>query len=102
MVLSSSLFPGSLLEVAAELKAHGGKQLVREIRLTARGEPLVQSRGENRCRHGLVNRCLYGPAPFAGIGDAAGELRQSRILDERNRGKVEQPGSDYAAAAPDL
>src|SRR5580658_4402316 len=95
-VLSSGV-PGGLFEVAAELKAHGGEQLVGEIRFTARGEPLVQSRGENRRRHSLVNRRLDGPASFAGIGDAAGELRKSGILDKRDRGKVEQPRSDHAA-----
>src|ERR1700690_4492313 len=102
MVLSGCLFPVGLLEVAAELKAHGGKQLVGEIRLTARGEPFVQSGGENGRRHGLVNRRLDSPAPFAGIGNAAGEFFQSRILDERYGGTVKQPRSNHAASAPDL
>ena len=38
----------------------------------------------------------------AGIGNPASEVRQAGILDQGGRRKVEQPGGDHAAAAPDL
>src|SRR5262249_19105714 len=99
---SSGLFLRSLLQVAAELKSHRREQLVLVIRFAARSKSLVERRGENRRGYSFVNRGLDSPAPFPGIGDTAGELRQITILDQRDRSKIEQPGSDHAAAAPDL
>ncbi len=40
--------------------------------------------------------------PFAGIGDLAGKLGESWVLDQRGGGEIQQPGGDDAAAAPAL
>ncbi len=50
----------------------------------------------------LFDRGLDGPAPFAGVGDVAFELRELRILDERTRRQIEQPRTDDAAATPEF
>src|SRR5690349_19027369 len=69
-----------LLHMPPELPAHRRQQLVLEIRLAARVEALVQRGGQHRRGHGLVDRGLDGPAALAGVGDAAGELRELRIV----------------------
>src|SRR5918993_1230114 len=63
-----------LLDMPAELVAHGREQLVGEIRLAARAEPLVERRRQDMRRHTLVDRRLDGPAALAGIGHPASEL----------------------------
>ena len=73
-------FAGRLLDVSAELEAHRRQQLVLEVRLAARAEALVERGGQHRRRHGFVDRGLDRPAAFAGVGDAAGELRAVRDL----------------------
>ena len=52
--------------------------------------------------HALVDRRDRGPAALAGVGDAAGEVREVGRFLQRRRGQVEQPGADHAAAPPDL
>src|SRR4051812_20352325 len=47
---------GRLLVVAAELLAHRREHLAGEVIETARGKTLVERRGEDRCRHALVDR----------------------------------------------
>jgi hypothetical protein len=42
-------------QVSAELKSHGGKKFVLEIRFTARAEPLIKRRGQHRYWNALVN-----------------------------------------------
>jgi len=54
-----------LLDVSTELVPHGREQLVLEIGLTARAEPLVQRRGEDRNGHRLVDGGLDRPPPLA-------------------------------------
>ena len=91
-----------LLKMPAELVAHGREQLVGEIRLAARAEPLVERRGEHMGRHALVDGGLDRPAAFAGIGHPPAEFRQGGILEQGRRLEIEQPGRDHAAAAPEL
>src|SRR5262249_27681889 len=66
----------------AELIAHGREQFVREVRLAARAEPLIERYGQRRHRHAFVDGGLYGPAAFAGVGYPSGEFRQRRILGQ--------------------
>ena len=71
---------GGFFQMSAELVAHRRKQFVREIRLAARAETLVERGRQDMRRHGLVDGGLDRPAPFAGIRDPAGEIRQRRDL----------------------
>src|SRR5262249_12615029 len=73
------------LDVAAELVAHGRKQPVRKVRISARAEALVERRRQHVSRHTLVDGGLDGPAPFAGVRDAAGEAGEVRILHQCRR-----------------
>ena len=86
----------------AELVTHGRKELVGEIRLAARAETLIKRRGSHWHWHAFADGGLYGPAAFAGVGHPSSEFRQCRILDQSRGCQIEQPGSDDAAAAPDL
>ena len=54
-----------LLDVAAELEAHGGEKLVGEIRLAARAEALIKCGGQHIGGHGFVDRRLDRPAALA-------------------------------------
>ena len=73
-----------------------------EIIFTARCEPLEERRGKNRRGCGGFDGRENGPAAFAGIRDAARKTFERWLLQERDGGKIEQPGSDHAAAAPDF
>ena len=88
------------LHVSAELITHRREQLVLEVRFAARAETCVQRGRQDRSGDRLVDRRHDRPASLAGVGHAAGELRQRRILQQRDRREVEQPGGDDAAAAP--
>src|ERR1700722_13134849 len=90
------------LYVAAKLKAHGGQNLGCKIGFTARGEALVERFGEHRGRRAGFDGGKNGPTTFAGVRDFAGEFFEFGRIEKRNGGKVEEPGSDYAAAAPDF
>src|SRR5262249_46282225 len=92
------LRPGRFFQMPPEFVTHGRQELVGEIGLAARAEPLVESRGEHMRRHALVDGGLDGPAAFAGIGYAAGEFRQARVLNQRGGRQVEQPRRNHAAA----
>jgi hypothetical protein len=91
-----------LLEMAAELEAHGGEQAVLELRLAARAEAFEERGGEDVRRHALVDRGVERPSPLAGIGDPAGEALEARITRQGGGGEVEEPRRDDAAAAPHL
>src|SRR5262245_3354680 len=75
---------GFLLDVAAELEAHSGKNFAREIILTPRGEPLVEGSAQHGSRRGGFDRGQDGPTSFARVGDAAGVTFQRGLLQERN------------------
>src|SRR5689334_4289329 len=60
--LGSGTASALLLDVAAELEPHRGEQLVREVGLAARVEPLVERRGEHVDRGALVDRGEQRPA----------------------------------------
>lgn len=88
--------------MATELVAHGGQELIGELRLAARGEALVERRAQDRCRHTFVNRGGDRPAPFAGIGDASRELGEPGVGNQRSGREIQEPGPYDAAAAPDF
>lgn len=88
--------------MAAESVTHGGQELVGEGGFALRGEAVEQRRGEHRRRNAGIDRGLERPAAFAGIGDAAAELGERRIVLQRAGGEIEQPGADDAAVAPDF
>src|SRR5262245_40582385 len=92
----------ALLGVAAELATHRGQDLVGELAEAARLEALVECRGDDRRGYALVHRCEHGPAAFAGVGHATGEVVEIRRPGQGVGDQVDQPGSDDRAAAPDL
>src|SRR5262245_49137624 len=85
-----------LFDVAAELVAHGREQLVAEVRLAARAEALVEGRGEDGHRHGLVDGRPDRPPALAGIRHAPLEALERRVLDEGRGRQVEEPGGHDA------
>src|SRR5438876_679017 len=97
-----SLVARFFFDVSAELKAHGGQNFGREIILAARREPLEQRRRQHRGGSSRFDGGENGPAPFAGVGDAAGKAFESWLIEKRNSSQVEKPRCDYAAAAPDF
>ena len=62
------------------------KQLCRKISFTPRCEPLVQRRAQYRRGRSRFDRRQNCPAPFAGIGNAAGVMLQRRLFEQRNGG----------------
>src|SRR5690349_12407085 len=90
------------LHVAAELETHGGEHLGGKFVFTTRSEALIKRRAEYGGGSAGLDGGEDGPAAFAGIRDASGKALESGLIEERNRGQVEQPGSDDAAAAPDF
>src|ERR1700722_3027154 len=91
-----------LLDMPAELIAHRRQDFDLEFRVAARAEALIQRRREHGNGHALVDARLDGPAAFARIGDTALELLELRIRRQTVCREIKQPGSDDAAAAPDL
>ena len=77
---SSVAASGCLLVVPAELLAHRREHLVAEVVEAARGEALVERRGQDRRRHALVDRRDRGPAALAGVRDPAGEVGRGRAI----------------------
>ena len=88
--------------MAAELCAHRRQQTVGVVALAARAEAREQRGCQDRCGGAGLDRGQRGPAPFAGVGDLAGEALQRRILVQRRGGEIEQPAAHDGAAAPDL
>src|SRR5215471_6788096 len=86
----------------AEFVTHRRSELVRELRLAARAEPLVKRGGQHMDWHALVNSGLDRPATFAGVGHAPCEGRHRGITEQGRSREIKQPGGDDAAAAPDL
>src|SRR6516162_6069328 len=108
LIFASCLVPADLssccgfLHMAAELVAHGGKELVGEGRLAAGAETFVKRGGKHWRRHRRVDGRFDCPASFTGVGDAPREAIERRILGQRGGGKVEQPRGDDTAASPNL
>ena len=84
----------------AEALAHRRQHLFRESVLAARAEAGVERGRQHVGRHRLLDRRHDGPAAFAGILDEAREAVELRILRQRARRQIEQPGTDDAAAPP--
>ena len=57
--------------MSTELLAHCRQQLFSEGVADARAKPCVQRRGQDRSRDCLLDGGVYGPPPFAGIGNLA-------------------------------
>src|SRR5712692_4539861 len=91
-----------LFRVTTELEAHGGKNFGSELPFGARSEALVEGFAEHGGGRSGLDGGENGPAAFAGVGDAAGEALEGRLLEKRDGGEIEEPGSDDAAAAPDF
>src|SRR5579859_2222183 len=94
--------PDILFRMPAELGTHGGEEAVLEVGFAARGEPPEECRREDVRRRSHVNGRLESPASLPRVRHASLEMIEGRIGGERGGGQVEQPGRDYAAAAPDL
>ena len=52
--------------------------------------------------NGFVDGGHNGPASLSRVRDTAGEVRERRVIGESSGGKIQQPGTDYAAAAPNF
>ena len=76
----------------AELLAHGGQDLFGEGVVLARAEAGVERGGQHLGRDGLLDCRLDRLAALAGILDVTGEFLEVRILGERDRGQIEEPG----------
>ena len=92
-----------LLHVTAERQAHRRQQPVLKIRVAARCKPREQRRGEHVHGH----RLLRSPPESSSVlrrSPTTCPLKPSSVgsLAKRARGQIEQPGSDHAAAPPDL
>src|SRR5258705_8750300 len=90
------------LDMAAELRAQRGEQLLAESVIAAGAEPRVERCGEHADGDLFRDRRGHRPPSFAGAGNAADKRLQLRIGGERERREVEQPGADDAAAPPEL
>src|ERR1041385_3436429 len=93
---------GGALDVPTELVAHSGKHLLGEGVILARTEAGIERCGKNVARNGFFDCRHDGPAAFAGILNCASKPREIRIFSKRHCGEVEQPGSNDAAATPQL
>src|SRR6266849_373057 len=91
-----------LFRVTAELKTHGRQNLACEVSFASGQKALVQRFGEDGRWSAGLDGGEYCPPAFAGIRDAAGEALEGGLLEKRDGGEIEQPGSDDAAAAPDF
>src|SRR4051812_17152573 len=84
------LFTLGFFQMTAELEAHRREQFVLIIGFTTGGEALEKRGGEDGHRDTLVNGGLDGPPALTGIRHAPGELGESRILNERGGGEIQQ------------
>src|SRR5260370_13885545 len=107
-VLSGIRFPipvhllgaGRLLQVAANLNPHGGKEFGGKFVFSARNKTLKQRCRENRCWRGRFDGRKDRPASFAGIRYSSGKSLERWLLQQRNRGQVEKPAGHYTASPP--
>ncbi len=99
---SGAFFLDGNFLVPAELEAESREELVGEIGFAAGTETLIECGGEHRRGNGFVYCGCDGPAPFAGVGNAAGKLAEIGAGEQRDCGEIQKPGCYYAAATPDL
>src|SRR5215204_216801 len=93
----------ALDRVAAELVPERGVHLRRVRLVLPRREPREQRGGDDRRRHGLVDRVEDRPAPLARVRDPAADIGQVvALLLERERRQVEQPRAHYRALTPEV
>src|SRR6266536_1966603 len=90
------------LQMSAELVTHGGQEFICKVGFAAGAETLVKRRGENRCRHRFVDCGFDRPASFARVRHSSGKFRESRVLNQGARRKIQEPRCDYTAAPPYL
>src|SRR5258708_17526900 len=96
------LLTGFLFEVAAKLKAHGGKNFAGEIVFAPRSEALIKRGGEHRSGSGGLDCRQNGPAAFSGIRYAAGETFQRPLFEKRNGPQIHKARRDNATPLPNL
>src|SRR6267378_8626636 len=80
-----------LFRVAAELEAHGRQNLGGEVAFASRQESFVERFGEHGSGCARLDAGENGPPAFAGIGDAARETLESRLLEQGSGGQIKQP-----------
>ena len=79
------------ISMAAEGGTHRREQLLGIVVLAPRAEASIQRSADDGNRDGFVDRCLYRPAPLAGVRHMAAEGGEIPVREQRLRGKVEQP-----------
>src|SRR3989442_10081110 len=102
MIMAFLLAAGGLRDVAAELGAHRREPLLRKGVRLARAEARIEARGEDVAGTGLLDRRHDRQPPLAGVRHDASVVRERRVLGQRLRREVEEPGADDGAAAPQL
>src|SRR2546427_8280033 len=102
MIMAFLLAAGGLLDVAAELVAHRREHLLGKGVRLARAEARIEGGGEDVAGDGLLDRRHDRPPPLAGVRHDASVVRERRVLGQRLRREVEEPGADDGAAAPQL
>src|SRR5215472_989800 len=70
--------------------------------MAARSEAFVERGAQHYRGRAFFDSGLNRPAALAGIRDAAGILREIRLLEKGYGSQVEKPRCDDAAAAPNL
>src|SRR5262245_54025613 len=79
-LLSRKLSACWSLHVTSKFKAHCREHFGRKVVLAAGCESLVKSCAQHWRWCAFINCCGDRPAPFSGIRDAAGKLREVRFL----------------------
>ena len=88
--------------MAAELVTKRGQYFVGEVVLAAGAEAFEQRGTKDWSRNRLVDGGIKSPPAFPGIGDAARELRQVRVIEQRLGCQIQKPRRDHTAATPNL
>ncbi len=68
--------------MAAEFVAEGREKLVAEVGFAAGAEAIEEGGAEDGGRDRFVDGGFDGPAAFAGVGDATGELAEVGAFEE--------------------
>ena len=82
--------------------AHGRKKAVRKGPVVAGLNALKQRSGNNRGGNIQVDRFADRPSPLAGVGHEGRNAAEVRILFQRVRRQIQQPGPNHASVTPYL
>ena len=83
-------------------RAHGREDLVGEVAVAARLEPLVERGGDDRGGDARVDGGLHRPATLARVRHPPGEVVEVGGAGERVGGQVDEPRPDHRAPSPQL